>query len=414
MVLKLLATKDLTPSELSGLWDVHQTTAYRLLERMVKKGYASRQDGTKGFGGVYSATNKGIGNLGFLQGVDAQKSTKAMELLYADLGRASELVDGPVALQRVVEVNHDAFTQKGIDALPSRVTLSEDQIICEKKYDGWLSQTAGGTLYSRRGMNLSGKFPPIDRELAPFEGDHLIGELVYWSRRTGKMDESNVTRVAGTDDPDEAAAKMSHLEQEGFYQIVLFDIIAHDKTDVSKHPFKNRRAILEELVDSTDSRKHRVTLSPTYDLDRWRGAFKAALDEGGEGVVLKNIAAPYFWRPLGEKEATPSGVQWKVKAVRTDDFVAFAAYLTEKESLIVRFGQFWKGELVEVGEVNNFSAELSIEIAKRLKKGPFVFELAFQERFGKPPCRLRNPRFARFRPDKPLESATLPSECVPD
>lgn len=414
MALKLLAGKNMTPSELADLWSVHPTTAYRLLASLTKKGYASRQEDTKGFGGIYSATDKGIGKLGFLQGLDAKKVVQPVANLYPDLGKPSELVDGPVTLQRIIEVDYDEFVQKGIDALPSRVTLTEEQLSCEKKFDGWLSQTAGGTLYSRRGKNLSGKFPPIDRELASLEGEHLIGELVYWSRETGKMNESDVTRVAGTDDPDEAAHKMSELERKGFYQVILFDILANEKEDISKQPFKERRAILEGLIESTDSRKHRVTLSPTYELDDWRKVFKAALDEGGEGVVIKNNAAPNLWRPLGEKEAKPAGTQWKIKAVRTDDFIAFSAYLSEKESLIVRFGQFWKGELIEVGELNNFSAENTTEVAKRLKKGPFVFELAFQERFGKPPCRLRNPRFVRFRDDKPIESATLPPDCVPE
>lgn len=415
MALKLLAAKDITPAELAKLWDVHPTTAYRLLVNLTKKGYARRHDDTKGFNGIYSATDKGLGKLGFLEGLDARK-TAAQPLgnLYPDLGKLSNLVDGPVALQRVVEVDYDVFIRKGIEALPTRVPLSEEQIACEKKFDGWLSQVAGGTLYSRRGMDLSGKFPPIDKALSQFQTDHLVGELVYWSAQTGKMSQPDVTRIAGTDDPDEAAQKMSEMENNGVYQIILFDIIAHEGEDISRKPFRERRAVLESLIDTTDSRKHRITLSPIYDLDKWQAVFKAALDEGGEGVLLKNLTAPYIWRPLGEREATPAGTQWKVKAVRSDDFVAYGAYRSDKEKLIVRFGQFWKGELIEVGEVGSLSADNENEILKRLKKGPFVFELLFQERFGKPPCRLRNPKFYRFRDDKPIESAVLPSACVPD
>ncbi len=332
---------------------------------------------------------------------------------YPDIGAASKLVDDPVALMRLVEVDYDKFVREGLEALPTRIVLNEDQIAVEKKYDGWLSQSAGADLYSRRGKPLKGKFPPIDHALAEFVGEHLIGELVYWDRRTGKMNESNVTRVAGTAKPEDAIRKMIDLEKRGFFQVVVFDIIASERKDISKYPFSRRRQILENLIDSVDSRRDRITISQNWGLGDWKRVFKKSLDEGGEGVVLKNENAPYQWRPLGEREATPSGTQWKIKAVRSDDFVVFDSYVSEKEKLIVSFGQFWKGELVPVGEVNNFSKENEAEILRRLKRGPFIMEIAFQERFGKPPCRLRNPRMLRFRDDKPIESVTLPADCAP-
>ncbi len=86
---------------------------------------------------------------------------------------------------------------------------------------------------------------------------------------------------------------------------------------------------------------------------------------------------------------------------------------TDKDSLVVTFGQFHRGEIVIVGEVNNFSAELEEEMEQRLERGPFVVELEFQERFPKPPGRLRNPRFKRFRPDKPIDSVVLPEQFAP-
>jgi len=416
MALELLIAKNLSPKELAGLWDVHPTTTYRLFERLRKAGYAKREEGMSGIGATYSIVEKGRHKLGYLQGLGSkdEEPEKTSEELYPELGRSAALIEGPVALMRVAEVDYEKFEEEGIDALPSKVELAEDDVACERKFDGWLSQSAGGTLYSRRGKLLSGKLPPIDRELSNFEGEHIIGELVYWDHQTRKMNESNVTRVAGTDNPMEAARKMMELEQHGFFQIVVFDLIAHEGEDISKLPFAKRRSALENLIGTTNDRKERLTLSPVYDFGNWRKVFQAALVEGGEGVVLKNTNAPYLWRSLGEREATPSGTMWKVKAVRSDDFIVFDSFRSEKDKLIVKFGQLWKGELVEVGDMDNFSAENEKEIQKRLKKGPFVMEIAFQERFGKPPCRLRNPRMLRFRSDKPIESVTLPTECIPD
>lgn len=326
---------------------------------------------------------------------------------YLDLG---EVIEGPVALMRIVEVDYQDFEREEIRALPSRVGLSPEQLSCEAKYDGWLSQTAGGRLYSRRGKEITEKFAPISRIIREFDREHMIGELVYWDRSTGKMNEPDVTRVAGTEDPEEASRKMLELEKKGFFQIVYFDIIGYRGRDISKRPFEERREILEKLVNTVDDRSERITLSPAYPVERWRDVFKAALDMGGEGVVIKNLRAPYFWNPLGQKELRPSGVQWKVKATRSDDFVVFDWKRSQKNKVIIRFGQFCRGELVEVGEVNNLSKEEEEEMIRLLEKGPFVAEIGFQERFPKFPGRLRNPVFLRIRLEKPIESATMPDE----
>lgn len=313
---------------------------------------------------------------------------------YPMLDGLGGVIDGPVALQRLVEI-------ESIDDLPDGFDWA-----VEKKFDGWLCQTADGNLYSRRGKDLTRKFPPLWDHLKRLSGAHLVGELVYWDP-SGKMSEPTVTTVAGTPDPFTAALKLKALP--GFFQYVAFDLIGVGGRDVSKQPFKERRRRLESLVRPS---RH-FTLSPIYPFAKWRAAYNEALEEGGEGVVIKNMDAPYFWRELGEREPQPTGVQYKLKAVRSDDFIVFDSYLSEKDKLMVRFGQLWRGELVEVGDMNNFSAEIEQEIRQRLKRGPFVMEILFQERFPKPPGKLRNSRFSRFRDDKPIESVTLPARYAP-
>jgi hypothetical protein len=107
-------------------------------------------------------------------------------------------------------------------------------------------------------------------------------------------------------------------------------------------------------------------------------------------------------------------VQYKLKAIKTDDFIVFDTRRGDRGSLLAVFGQLWKGEIVEVGDVNNFSAEMEQEILTRLRRGPFVVELAFQARFPDPPGRLRSPVFKRIRLDKPMTSVTLPAKYAPD
>jgi ATP-dependent DNA ligase len=334
----------------------------------------------------------------------------APENNYPDLDGGGGLVEGPVSLMRLIEVDYDEFSKTGIDALPSRKALSEDMIAVEKKYDGWLCQVAGGRIYSRRGIELTENFLDIAREVENFRGEHLIGELVYWDHIAGKMDEPSVTRVAGTESPDQAVRKMKELESTGFFQIVLFDIIAKKNRDISKLPFEERRKILEDIVETEDDRRERVTKSPIYDFSEWKRIFETAISVGGEGIVLKNMEAPYFWNPMGLREPRPLGTQWKVKAVHTDDFVVFSWRKSDKDKVLLRFGQFCKGEIVEVGEVNNLSREREKEVIELLEHGPFVAEIEFQERYKRYPGRLRNPVFKRIRLDKPIESASLPKE----
>lgn len=408
-VLRMLTRGPWTPKDVAGAFLINHTTAYRLLKRLAEQDLVSCDDGKPTYHGYYRITEKGQDRIRLLESRSVEppqfgeeESTKYPELSTLGTGFAG-LVEGPVALMRLVEID-------SIEEATRRVP--ERDLVAEKKFDGWLSQTAGGRLYSRRGKDLTGKFPPIDREIRAFKGEHLVGELVYWLHETGKMDEPSVTRVAGSDLP-EAAAKFERLERRGFFQVVYFDLIAQGGKDISKLPFAERRKRLEGLIRSVDSRKARLTLSPIFPLEEWRSVYDEALEEGGEGVVLKNVRAPYFWRELGDREPQPVGVQFKLKAVRSDDFVVFDSYRSEKESLIVRFGQFWKGELIEVGELNNFSTDIEEKILELLKRGPFVMEIGFQERFPKPPGRLRNPRFIRFRPDKAIEDATLPPQFAP-
>jgi ATP-dependent DNA ligase len=332
------------------------------------------------------------------------KTLSGMKGHYKNLNALTSLIDGPVSLMRVVEI-------EDIKEVTKRIGKSK--ISVEKKYDGWLAQIASGGIYSRRGMDLSDKFAPISELTSVFTEEHVIGELVYRTEE-GKMNEGRVTSVAGTKSAREAAAKLEALEANGgFFQIVLFDIIAHRGTDISRRSFEERREILEGIVPSVDEDASRLTLSPTYSFKKWPAVYQAALNEGGEGVVIKNLDAPYFWAPLGEREPKRQGTQWKLKVSRSDDFVVVSGHVSQKGSLIVTFGQFHQGEFIKVGDVNNFSAATEKDIIKRLKKGPFVMEIAFQERFNKPPGKLRSPRFVRFRDDKPIESATLPPQFAP-
>jgi hypothetical protein len=312
------------------------------------------------------------------------------------------LISNPVALMRLVEVD----TVSELDKAMRRVGLNPQDAVVETKFNGWLAQAAGGRLYSRRGKDLTEKFPDIARLIAPFTKEHLIGELVYFDEN-GIMQEPSVTHVAGTKDPKEAVRKLRAMP--GQFDYVVFDVLAVNGEDITKATTAARRAVLEDCFCNSG-----ITLSNPQPISLLEKVYEQGVAAGGDGVVIKNLNAPYYWRPLGQSEERPSGVWWKLKPSFTDDFVVTGTHHGPKGSLLATLAQYHNGRLIEVSDINNFSTETEIEIVRRISKGPFIMEVEYTSRFPDPPGALQHPRFARFRDDKDLESAILPEKYAPE
>lgn len=312
------------------------------------------------------------------------------------------LVAAPVSLMRLVEVD----TISELDRAMRRVGLDPQDAAAETKFNGWLVQAAGGRLFSRRGKDLTEKFPHLAKMVAPFKKEHLIGELVYFDE-TGMMQEPAVTTVAGTKDSKEAVRKLRAMP--GHFDYVIFDVLAVNGEDITKASTQARRAVLEDCFCDTG-----LTLSNPQPLALLEKVYEEGVAAGGDGVVVKNLKAPYYWRPLGQSEERPSGVWWKLKPAFTDDFVVTGVHYGPKGSLLATLSQYHQGRLIEVSDVNNFSSETATEIIRRITKGPFIIEVEYTSRFPDPPGALQHPRFARFRDDKDLESALLPEKYAPE
>ena len=313
------------------------------------------------------------------------------------------LTEGPVALMRVVEIKEVAQAIESVE----RQGLSEADLFVQTKFNGWLTQIVAGRLWSRRGnLELTRKFPEIAGAITQYDNDHLIGELVYWGP-DGVMDAPSVTTVAGTANPEEAVAKLKALP--GHFQLVVFGALAVQGYDVTALGAWDRYGIVTERVRPTEA----IRIPATYPFRDWERVYEEALRLGGDGVILKNAFAPYLWRPLGETEPKPYGNQFKVKPVLTEDFVVFDAFPGPRGKLIVKLGQYWKGRLIPVSEMNNFSKEMEAEVKRRLAKGPFVMEVLFQARFPDAPGSLQHPRFGRLRDDLLPRDIELPAEYAP-
>jgi DNA ligase 1 len=97
-------------------------------------------------------------------------------------------------------------------------------------------------------------------------------------------------------------------------EVRCFDVLHADGQDVLDAPLRDRRAVLEEVVPA----EHRSASLVTDDVAAARAFLQATLAAGHEGVLVKDLSAPY--------EAGRRGAGWrKVKPVHTLDLVVLAA-----------------------------------------------------------------------------------------
>ena len=308
------------------------------------------------------------------------------------------LITGPVALMRLVTVE----TVTDLDRLMTRMGLPSQDASVETKFNGWLTQAAGGRLYSRRGKDLTDKFPHIAKLVAPFKKEHLIGELVYFDEN-GVMQEPAVTTIAGTKDHREAIRKMKEMPRH--FDYVVFDVLAADGHDITDQPTSVRRAVLDECFCNSG-----LTLSNPQPLSMLQKVYDEGVAAGADGVVIKNLRAPYLWKPFGQSEVQPVGYWWKLKPAFTDNFVVTGVHYGPKGRLLATLSQYHRGQLVDVSDVGNFAAPVAKEFIQRITKGPFLVEIEYLSRFPDPPGALQHPRFIRFREDQDLDSAQLPAK----
>ncbi len=269
---------------------------------------------------------------------------------------------GPVALMRLVEVGKISAAEQAMEVRG----VSPQSLMVEPKFNGWLTQVVGGGLWSRRGKELTKKFPAIAQQIRTFKRDHLIGELVYWGP-LGYMEEPVITHVAGTKDPTSAVKKLERMiEQGGHFQLVLFDALAVRGRDITRQPTAERVDTLSGIIreETWD-----LAQSPVYDLSSWQSVYDDNVCLGGDGIVLKNPDAPYIWRPLGEREARPSGYWYKLKPFATDDFLVTGTHRGPKGRLILELSQLHNGKPVFVSDMSNI--ERALELHPKQKPGPF-------------------------------------------
>jgi ATP-dependent DNA ligase len=231
----------------------------------------------------------------------------------------------------------------------SRASLPEGEgWAYEPKWDGFraIVFVDGDTAHiqSRNGKPLTRYFP----ELTFPAGRYVLdGEIVILNERGGQEFDLLGQRI------HPAASRINKLAVQTPARFVAFDLLAHDDEALLDRSYADRRGALEAFIGQTEA----ADLTPsTPD----RAAAEPWL-QGGEGVIAKEIDAPY--RP-GERTGMV-----KVKRVRTIDAVVRGWRPGKADNTVgaLILGLYdHDGNLREVGHSSGFTAEEKRELPARL------------------------------------------------
>jgi ATP-dependent DNA ligase len=238
----------------------------------------------------------------------------------------------------------------------SRKEIPEGQEwVYEPKFDGFraLAFVDGDDLYlqSRTGKPLRRYFPELEFPAGRYV---LDGELVILDADGREEFDALQNRLH----PAESRVRMLAASTPARFR--AFDVLAEEGEKLLARPFAERRERLQSLIAVLGGRKKSVAGSVELTPLAASPAKAAPWLESGEGVIAKQLDAPY--RP-GERKGMV-----KVKRVRTADCVV-VGWRPGKEvgtvgSLIL--GLYQRGKLRVVGHTSGFRAKEKRELVARL------------------------------------------------
>src|SRR3989344_1508765 len=296
--------------------------------------------------------------------------------------------------------------------------------LLDYKYDGFrmmINKEENGEIkiFTRRLDNVTKQFPEVKRYVEKYvQGKSFIldSEAVGYDVKTKKYRpfQEISQRIKRKYD-------IERLEKELPIEINVFDILFYNGKSLIKEPFKERRKILEKIIKKEPLKIRPSEALITDDLKMAKSFYKKALDNGEEGIMMKNLDAPY-------KPGARVGFGVKIKPVDNEFDLAIigAEYGTGKRAgwltsydLACRHGE----ELLEIGKVSTGLKEKEeeglsfIELTKKLKplilsesgrnvkvKPEIVVTVVYQNIQKSPTYSsgfaLRFPRITRLRPDR--------------
>ena len=308
------------------------------------------------------------------------------------------------------------------------------EVAIETKYDGFrmlINKTEDGRifLFTRRLENVTKQFPDVVEAVKKnVRGDSFIldSEVVGFDVKTGKYKpfEAISQRI-------KRKYNIEELEKKLPVEVNIFDVIYYNGRNVMGLPFRERRKIIEKIVDNAKLKIRVAEQIVTGSIEEAMEFYEKCLKMGEEGIMIKNLDAVY-------KPGRRIGYMAKLKP-ETRDFdlvIVGAEYGTGKRggwlsSYILACND--NGKLLEVGKVSSGLKEKESEgttfedITSMLKpliieekgnvvkvKPKIVVSVTYQNIQKSPSYSsgyaLRFPRITNYRPDKRVEDITTLKE----
>lgn len=297
-----------------------------------------------------------------------------------------------------LEIEPARAKSKSMDKIP----WEDEEWIAEEKLDGWrfLLHFGGGLkrpfFTGRRTSDVTGRLSEKGSLVPGLWPDFPIGYTVLDGEIMAPHG-ANFREIAGimNASPEESARRVAALGQPRYF---TFDCLFVNGEDIREQSMLERKSRAADLVRAIANPNISLVIGKN-ETENW---YESIVAGGGEGIILKNICAPY-------------GEGWlKVKKFSTLD-VIITGY---KEAKFGRTGKYdglvgavevsvflTDGTLVEVGQVSGMDDEMRREISANRDKYMWeVLEIAAQE-FAKD--RLRHPRWKRLRPEADKSACTF-------
>lgn len=287
--------------------------------------------------------------------------------------------------------------------------------VAEEKYDGdrRIVQFCDGVarvtgrrksvkdgLYVEKTENL----PQMQKgHVKKLEGTVLDGEIIFVGKTEGGASKY-VTSIMGSD-PDKAIAKQ---KERGWLRFMAFDCLFYKGKDIRALPFAARREYLVRALVAW--RNQHVGLAYQHPTDK-RKFYDLVVSKGGEGVILKNVHAPYgddkSWvkvkKSMSEDVIITGFEMARAMSKKSNGEISMTKYAAAGLIGAVEVSQYVDGKLTVVGTVSGMSDDVRKDLSGK-DRAQYLGQVIEIEHNGREPTgRFRHPRFVRFRPDKGAE-----------
>ena len=198
-----------------------------------------------------------------------------------------------------IEITPDKPTQ--VMLAPKVSSVQEAFEVCgkpaafEHKYDGFRMLVNKNknhyALFTRRLENVTNQFPDVIEAIKKHvKGDSFIldSEIIGYNPKTKRYMpfEAISQRIKRK---YEIEKLISQLPVEA----KIFDILYYNGKTLINHPFIERRKIIEKIISPEKLKIYPATQLITSDEQAAENFYKTALKSGQEGVMIKNLKAPY-------------------------------------------------------------------------------------------------------------------------